>query len=157
MKTLKLYTQLLSVVSLIFILSHTALAVPVFQVYTEDGVAGTVGDDQDTWFTTNESLGLLVAAAYGPKTESVTDVTLIVSVPVNETGTISIIGADGATTLVCKSGRLIFPGCDRKIFDLDKILHKNFKIKNGDVIIIGSGSTKKKAEEASIISALSLT
>ena len=67
------------------------------------------------------------------------------------------IGADGATTLVCKSGRLIFPGCDRKIFDLDKILHKNFKIKNGDVIIIGSGSTKKKAEEASIISALSLT
>jgi len=67
------------------------------------------------------------------------------------------IGADGATTLVCKNKRLIFPGCDRKVVDLEKILRKNFKIENEDVIVIGSGSTKKKAEEASIIIALSLT
>jgi len=67
------------------------------------------------------------------------------------------IGADGATTLVCKNNRLIFPGCNRKIIDLEKILRKIFKIENQDVIVIGSGSTKKKAEEASIIAALSLT
>ena len=67
------------------------------------------------------------------------------------------IGADGATTLVCKDNRLIFPGCDRKVIDLEKILRKIFKIENEDVIIIGSGSTRKKAEEASIIVALSLT
>lgn len=67
------------------------------------------------------------------------------------------IGADGATTLVCKNDRLFFPGCDRNVIDLEKILHKIFKIENEDVVIIGSGSTKKKAEEASIIVALSLT
>ena len=44
-----------------------------------------------------------------------------------------------------------------KVNDLEKVLLKNFKIENEDVIIIGSGSTKEKAEEASIIAALSLT
>ena len=67
------------------------------------------------------------------------------------------IGADGATTLLCKNDRLILPGCDRKIIELEKILRKNFKIENENVIVIGSASTKKKAEEASIIAALSLT
>jgi predicted transcriptional regulator len=67
------------------------------------------------------------------------------------------IGADGATTLVCKNHKLIFPGCYRKATDLEKILLKHFDIKNGDVIVIGSASTKKKAYEASIIAALSLT
>jgi len=67
------------------------------------------------------------------------------------------IGAEGATTLVCKNDRLIFPGFDRKIIDLEKILRKHFRIENRDVIVIGSASTKKKAEEASIIAALSLT
>jgi len=66
------------------------------------------------------------------------------------------IGADGSTTLVCKNDRLIFPGCERKIVDLEKILRKHFKIEDEDVIVIGSASTKKKAEEASIIAALSL-
>jgi len=67
------------------------------------------------------------------------------------------IGADGATTLVCKNDKLTFPGCDRKVIDLEKVLRKNFKIENKDVIVIGSGPTRKKAEEASIIVALSLT
>ena len=67
------------------------------------------------------------------------------------------IGADGATTLVCKNDRLIFPGFDRNIIDLEKILRKHFRIENRDVIVIGSASTKKKAEEASIIAALSMT
>ncbi len=66
------------------------------------------------------------------------------------------IGADGATTLVCNNNRLIFPGCNRKITGLEKILRNHFKVENGDVIIIGSGSTKKISEEASIKVALSL-
>lgn len=66
------------------------------------------------------------------------------------------IGADGATTLVCNNNRLIFPGCNRKITELEKTLRNHFKVENGDVIIIGSGSTKKISEEASIKVALSL-
>jgi predicted transcriptional regulator len=66
------------------------------------------------------------------------------------------IGADGATTLICNENRLIFPGCNRKITELEKTLRKYFKIENGDVIVIGSSSTKKISEEASIKAALSL-
>jgi hypothetical protein len=66
------------------------------------------------------------------------------------------IGADGATTLVCSNNRLLFPGCNRKITELEKTLRKYFKIENGDVIVIGSGPTKKISEEASIKVALSL-
>ena len=65
------------------------------------------------------------------------------------------IGADGATTLICVNNGLIFPGCNRKITELEKTLRQNFKIENGDVIVIGSGSTKKISEEASIKVALS--
>jgi predicted transcriptional regulator len=65
------------------------------------------------------------------------------------------IGADGATTLICSGNRLIFPGCNRKITELEKTLCEHFNIENGDVIIIGSGPTKKISEEASIKVALS--
>ena len=67
------------------------------------------------------------------------------------------IGADGATTLICKNERLTFPSFDRKVIGLEKILRQYFRIENEDVIVIGSASTKKKAEEAAIIAALSLT
>jgi len=66
------------------------------------------------------------------------------------------IGADGATTLVCHRNRLIFPGCDKNIRKLEKTLRNYFDIENEDVIVIGSGSTKKISEEASIKVALSL-
>jgi predicted transcriptional regulator len=66
------------------------------------------------------------------------------------------IGADGATTLICSDNKLIFPGCNRKITGLEKTLRGHFNIENGDVIVIGSGPTKKISEEASIIAALSL-
>jgi len=64
-------------------------------------------------------------------------------------------GADGATTLICNDNRLIFPGCNRKITDLEKTLREHFSIENGDVIVIGSGPTEKISEEASIKVALS--
>lgn len=65
------------------------------------------------------------------------------------------IGADGATTLIYSDNRLVFPGCDKKITELEKTLRKHFNVENGDVIVIGSGSTKKISEEASIKVALS--
>jgi len=66
------------------------------------------------------------------------------------------IGADGATTLICSDNRLVFPGCDKKITELGKTILKYFNVENGDVIVIGSGPTKKISEEASIKVALSL-
>lgn len=66
------------------------------------------------------------------------------------------IGATGATTLICENGKLMFPGCDRNIADLEQILREKFKIEDKDVIIIGSGITKKKSEDASMAAALSL-
>jgi predicted transcriptional regulator len=65
------------------------------------------------------------------------------------------IGADGATTLIYNNNKLMFPGCNRKITGLEKTLRQNFKIENEDVIVIGSGPTKKISEEASIKVALS--
>jgi len=65
------------------------------------------------------------------------------------------IGADGATTLICSNGKLIFPGCNRNITELEKTLRKYFKIENEDVIVISSGFTKKISEEAAIKVALS--
>jgi len=55
--------------------------------------------DQDTWVTTESSFDLLVAGAYGPWTTSLTEVTLLISVPKGETGTIQIVGGDGAILL----------------------------------------------------------
>jgi predicted transcriptional regulator len=66
------------------------------------------------------------------------------------------IGADGATTLIYSNNRLVFPGCDKKITGLEKTILKYFNVENGDVIVIGSGPTKKISEEASIMIALSL-
>jgi hypothetical protein len=57
--------------------------------------------------------------------------------------------------LICNDNRLIFPGCNRKITDLEKTLREHFSIENGDVIVIGSGPTEKISEEASIKVALS--
>ena len=97
MKLLK--SSVLSIFVISFLFNQTVFAVPVFQVYIEDAVAGTVGPDEDTWFTTSSSFSLIVAGAYGPDTESLTDVTLVLSVPQDETGSICITGGDGAALL----------------------------------------------------------
>jgi len=88
--------------------AQSALAVPVFQVYIDGATAGTVGFDENTWFTTSNSFDLIVSGAYGPQTISLTEVTLLISVPKGETGTISITGGDGAVLL---TDRTPAPGC----------------------------------------------
>lgn len=100
MKLLKISVWLLIVISFLF--NQIASAVPVFQVYIEDAVAGSVGDDEDTWFTNSSSFNLVVAGAYGSKTKSLTGVTLLLSVPEGQTGSISITGGDGVTLLAEK-------------------------------------------------------
>ncbi|UCG48197.1 MAG: choice-of-anchor N protein [Phycisphaerales bacterium] len=92
-----LYLWFLLAISLL--LSQDASAVPTFQAYIDGGIAGDSGEDHDTWFTQDNPFSLIVVGAYGPKTENLTQVTLALSVPEEETGTISITGGDGATLL----------------------------------------------------------
>ncbi|MBN2139011.1 MAG: choice-of-anchor N protein [Sedimentisphaerales bacterium] len=87
------------VLGIFFLLAQSASAVPIFQVYIDGATPGTIGPDEDTWFTNSNPLDLIVSGAYGPKIDDLSSVTLLISVPQGETGTISITGGDGAVLL----------------------------------------------------------
>lgn len=77
----------------LFLMNQPAFAVPTFQVWSPDYVyAGDYFEDEDTWFVDTNPFELWVAGAYKPRTGSLTDVTLLLSVPEGETGSISITG-----------------------------------------------------------------
>jgi hypothetical protein len=97
---MKMQDAYFALAAILAILCQSAMAVPTFQAYIDNGAAGTISQDEDTWFGTSSTFDLIVAGAYGPKTLSLTQVTLIASVPIGQTGTISIIGGgDGANLL----------------------------------------------------------
>jgi hypothetical protein len=103
MRLLKLPIWLIVGVLLAF--GQPASATPTFQVYIDGGTAGDIGQDVDTWFTGGNPFDLIVVGAYqnDKKPFSLRYVTLAISVPKNETGTISIAGGDvGATLLTAK-------------------------------------------------------
>lgn len=114
MKALKIQNALFLSVVLLF--SQTVQAVPTFQVFgynagetPDDAVAGTWGPDEDSWFVNSNPFNMAVVGAYQAAngqgvgaTSSLTQVTLVASVPEGQTGTISISGGDGATLLTVK-------------------------------------------------------
>lgn len=66
-------------------------------------------------------------------------------------------GAKGATTLIVHSGKIAFPKEDIKISDEnEKILNNFFDLKDGDVIIIGTGNNFREAENGAVAAALTL-
>ena len=87
-KNIKVITWL--IVVLLLAVNQQLFAVPTFQVYSPDGTAGDYYEDQDTWFTSANPFEIWVVGAFGPNTDSLTDVTLVLSVPDGERGTISI-------------------------------------------------------------------
>ena len=91
-KRLKLITLLL-IAS--FVMNQPAFAVPTFQVYSPQATAGSIGEDEQTWFVTDSSFELIVAGAYKPDNQvlSLTNVTLLLSVPDGQQGTINISGS----------------------------------------------------------------
>jgi len=89
--------------AILFLFAQSVSAVPVFQVYVDGATSGTIGPDEDTWFATGNTFDLIVSGAYGPKTKSLTEITLLISVPLNETGTITITGDDGTVLLTEKT------------------------------------------------------
>jgi len=82
---MKVITWLI-VVSLLAV-NHQLFAVPTFQVYSPGATTGDYYADQDTWLTTANPFEIWVVGAFGPQTSSLTDVTLVLSVPNGETGT----------------------------------------------------------------------
>jgi hypothetical protein len=70
-----------------------AQAVPTFQVYVNGGTAGSLGGDEDTWFTSLSSFDLVVVGAFSSNTMSLSDVTLVASAPQGQTGTLIVNGA----------------------------------------------------------------
>lgn len=74
-------------------LTRNAFALPTLQVYIDGAIAGNIGGDEQTWFSSANPFNLFVVGAYQPQKpntiiNSLTGVTLLVSVPEGETGTI---------------------------------------------------------------------
>jgi len=90
-------------VMILFVCSQALLGVPTFQVYIDGGVADTRGSDEDTWFTRSSSFDLTVVGAFGKKTDSLSEVTLVLSVPQGESGTIDIIDSGGTELFPMKT------------------------------------------------------
>ena len=109
MKASKTQIKLLFVILLA--ISQPLAAVPTFQTYIEGAEAGNYGPDEQTWLIRTNPFNLVVVGAYQAQngrsksaTESLTEVTLLVSVPQGQTGTISISGGDvGAALLTTKT------------------------------------------------------
>jgi hypothetical protein len=115
MKVLKLRAGLL--LALLLLIGPPLFALPTFQVYIDGATAGNFGPDEESWLTRDRSFTLIVAGAYqaasgqGQKaTMDLVEVTLLLSVPQSQTGTITINGGDGGATLL--TSREGVPGTD---------------------------------------------
>jgi hypothetical protein len=66
-------------------------------------------------------------------------------------------GAAGATTLVVRDGKVVFPG-DENFPDQDMVapLKKSFELEDGDAIIIGSAFSYEVAEKGAVSAALAI-
>ncbi|HTY47680.1 MAG TPA: DUF2111 domain-containing protein [Methanomassiliicoccales archaeon] len=67
-------------------------------------------------------------------------------------------GATGATTLVMRNGKLVFPGDEnRPEQDLLTPLREALEVEDGDVVVIGSGFSYEAAEKGAVSAALSMS
>lgn len=101
----------------LLVCSAPAFALPTFQAYIKGGIAGTQGSDEDTWFSSASPFDIYIVGAYGPNTKSISNVTLVVSVPEGEQGTISFSTPDEAPNLLTAedSGLFANPTADANI------------------------------------------
>jgi hypothetical protein len=83
---------------------------PTFQAYINGGSAGTLNGDEDSWFSSSSSFSLFVVGAYGPNDLSMQSVTLLLSVPQGQRGTISITSStDETPVFVSAMGGVVPP------------------------------------------------
>jgi hypothetical protein len=127
MKMLNVSVGFVIVISLL--LSQSLLAVPTFQTfaYDSDTIAGTWGSDEDSWLVNESPFNLVVVGAYQApngngqsETLSLSEVTLLVSVPKGQTGTISITDSGGTPlTLLTTKGVIDYEGTYNPNVDAD--------------------------------------
>ncbi len=98
MKKINLFKSSLLILAFLLIGLGNAFAIPTFQTYIDGATAGTFGSDEDTWFCSANPFNLFVVGAYAPNTISLTGVTLLISAPQGETGTISLSSPNGDET-----------------------------------------------------------
>lgn len=70
-----------------------------------------------------------------------------------------MVGAKGATTLVVKNNKISLPDgfdVERKMPEICKRLRKDFRLKNGDIVIIGTAKTEELAEDGAFAGAVYL-
>ena len=125
--------QIVIALALIALISQSALAIPTFQAfaYDSDITAGTWGNDEDSWLVNESPFSLVVVGAYQAPgggqsaTYNLTEVTLLVSVPKGETGTISITDSGGGSlSLLTEKGTIDYQGTYNPNADADiKILN----------------------------------
>ncbi len=87
-------------------------AVPTLQVYSPQGAAGTMGMDEDTWFVSQSSFDLVVVGAFQGNTNTLTNVTLVVSVPKDSHGSFTITDSSGALVPLILQGPVTGTGYD---------------------------------------------
>jgi hypothetical protein len=98
-------TAILCVIILILALAATpSQAIPTFQAYIYGGTADSIGSDEETWFSSSNPFTLYVVGAYGPNTTDLENVTLLISVPQGEQGTISFTTFDQSPVLLTAAG-----------------------------------------------------
>jgi hypothetical protein len=120
-------TKIILSVTVSFLLTQSLFAVPTFQVFgyndgetPADAIAGdwflNGGVDEDSWAVDSNPFNLLVVGAYQDHTgqaatELLTEVTLLVSVPEDQNGTITILDADSnPLTLLTTKGVIDYDG-----------------------------------------------
>lgn len=90
------------------LLTQSLFALPTFQVfgYDSDAIAGDWQSDEDSWLVNENPFNIVVVGAYQASngqgrsaTETLTEVTLLVSVPQGQTGSITITPDGGGTPL----------------------------------------------------------
>lgn len=83
----------------------TVHAIPTFQVYGSGAMAMDDLGEMDTWFLSNDPFTLVVVGAYKSNVTSLDKITLFISVPEDEMGTISFSNlSDGIPTLLTTTG-----------------------------------------------------
>ena len=91
-------TKILAIFIVGMSFASCVVAVPTLQVYISGATAGTIGADEDTWFTGSSSFDLILVGAYGANTSNIQYGTLVASVPQGQSGSITVNGATLLTT-----------------------------------------------------------
>lgn len=107
MKIRKITNIILTVTVILLSAVSTSFATSgvTFQTYIAGAIAGDIGPDEDTWFSTEDLFSLYVVGSYGPNTVSLDNVVLMISVPEGEQGTITFMDTgDGTPSLLTAKG-----------------------------------------------------